>query len=288
MIIRFGLDMRLLVVLLAGLCVLGGQSSRAAAPRPDILFIMPDQMRGDCLSVLGHPVVHTPQLDKLAEEGALFRRAYSTCPSCVPARFALLTGLFPSTSGVVGFAAQPITYPTLPKLLADAGYTTLLVGRYMHQKPVDDSYGYQEEIRGSTYVAGDAYDEFLKQAAPETGGIRSLVAKLGVSFNRWQAKPWPLAEDLHPNVWVVSQARKTLHEVPGDKPLFLTTSFFSPHPPLFPPKRYLDACLAQKLPARPTATGWTGRHSRPKATRPVTGCCWKATRCAPPKRATSG
>src|SRR4051794_31879328 len=103
----------------------------AGAPqpaKPDVLLIMPDQMRGDCLSVLGHPVVRTTNLDALARQGALFRRAYSTCPSCIPARHSLLTGLHPGTSGVVGYAGRRITYPTLPKLLNGAGYTTVLVG----------------------------------------------------------------------------------------------------------------------------------------------------------------
>ena len=208
---------------------------------------MPDQMRGDCLSAVGHPVLRTPHLDKLAEGGALFRRAYSTCPSCIPARHALLTGLFPATTGVVGYAAKPITHPTMPKLLADAGYTTILVGRWMHQTPTNEPYGYQKEIRGSTFIDDDEYDKFLKQAAPETGGIRKLVANLGLSYNGWEAKPWPLAEELHPNAWIVGQARQTLKEAPEARPLFLTASFFSPHPPLFPPKRYFDAYLAQKL-----------------------------------------
>ena len=65
------------------LAFLGGQLLHAPAQQPDILLLMPDQMRGDCLSVLGHPAVRTPHLDKLAEDGALFRRAYSTCPSCI-------------------------------------------------------------------------------------------------------------------------------------------------------------------------------------------------------------
>src|SRR6476661_383714 len=62
-------------------------SGPADAASPDVLLIMPDQMRGDCLSALNHPVVRTPTLDKLASDGALFRRAYTTCPSCIPARF---------------------------------------------------------------------------------------------------------------------------------------------------------------------------------------------------------
>jgi arylsulfatase len=247
-ICRFPARRQPLFALLASLFISGGQVVRAEPPKPDILLLMPDQMRGDCLSLLAHPAVRTPQLDKLAQEGALFRRAYSTCPSCIPARASLLTGLFPATSGVVGYAARPISYPTLPKLLGDAGYTTLLVGRYMHQKPQTDSYGYQKEIRGSTYVANDDYDNFLKQAAPDTGGIRNLVATLGVSFNGWAAKPWPLADDLHPTAWIVTQARKSLKNVPAGQPLFLTASFYAPHPPLFPPKRYFDAYAARKLP----------------------------------------
>ena len=240
--------MKPLVALLACLAGFSGLAAQTELPKPDILFLMPDQMRGDCLSAVEHPAVRTPHLDMLARKGAVFRRAYSTCPSCIPARHALLTGLFPATTGVVGYAAKPITHPTMPKLLADAGYTTILVGRWMHQTPTNEAYGYQKEIRGSTYIDDDEYDKFLKQAAPETGGIRELVAKLGVSYNGWEAKPWPLAEELHPNVWIVRQARKTLTEAPEGQPLFLTTSFFSPHPPLFPPKRYFDACMAQKLP----------------------------------------
>jgi arylsulfatase A-like enzyme len=216
---------------------------------------MPDQMRGDCLSARGHPVVRTPHLDSLAKEGALFRRAYTTCPSCIPARYSLLTGLFPATSGVVGFKGKPITQPTLPKLLGEAGYTSVLVGRTMHQVPEEEPYGFQSRIRGSTYLAGDDYDSFLKRAAPDTGGIRQVVEKLGVSFNGWEAKPWALAEELHPNAWVVSQARKVLLDASTNKPLFLTASFFSPHPPLFPPKRYFDYYAKPKLPA-PAHGGW--------------------------------
>lgn len=242
---------RLFVLVTTLLLFLSGavKSSPAAAARPDILILMPDQMRGDCLSILGHPVVQTPNLDKLAREGALFRRGYSTCPSCIPARASLLTGLYPQTSGVVGFKARPITAPTMPKILADAGYTTILVGRYMHQVPAEDFYGFQKEIRGSTYLSDDDYDNYLKTAAPESGGIRKLVETTGVTMNWWQAKPWPLADDLHPTSWIVRQGRKVLTEAPADRPLFFTASFFAPHSPLFPPKEFFDACLASNLPA---------------------------------------
>jgi len=216
--------------------------------KPDILLIMPDQMRGDCLSILNHPVLHTPNLDQLARQGVLFRRAYSTVASCIPARYALLSGLHPQTSGVVGFDAKPFAAPTLPELLAGAGYSTVLVGRNMHQVPASGSCGYQKSILGSTYVDNDEYDLFLRNAAPETGGIRALIEKVGVTLNHWQAAAWPLADELHPTAWVVAQSRKVVAESDARQPLFLTTSFYAPHSPLFPPKKFFDAYLKQKLP----------------------------------------
>ncbi len=238
------------------------------APKPDMLLIMPDQMRGDCLSILGHAAVRTPNLDALAERGALFRRAYTPVASCIPARYALLTGLHPQTSGVVGYAAKPFSTPPLGELLARVGYATVLVGRNMHQVPASKKCGYQRRILGSTYVNNDAYDRFLRRAAPETGGIRQLVKTLGVTYNHWQAKPWPLADNLHPTAWIVRESRTVVAEADADKPLFLTTSFYAPHPPLFPPKKYFDAYRKQTLPppARGDWVDWkaiTPRGDRP-------------------------
>ena len=146
---------------------------------PDILLIMPDQMRGDCLSILGHTAIRTPTLDQLAQRGTLFRRAYSTVPSCIPARYALMTGLYPQTSGVVGFRQKEITSATMPRLLRDAGYATALVGREMHQSVGAAELGYQTEIRGSTYVSNDDYTADLKRAVPEMGEIARGSASWG-------------------------------------------------------------------------------------------------------------
>jgi len=251
-------------MLALGMAVGARGVSAERPPRPDVLLIMPDQMRGDCLSMLGHPVVKTPQLDKLARQGVLFRRAYTTVPSCIPARYALLTGLYPQTSGVVGFRSPPIRFPTMPQLLAAAGYTTALVGRNMHQTPPDEPYGYQQWIRASTHVEGDEYNVHLSEAAPEVGRIREWVGKLGLTYNGWEARAWPLADDLHPTAWVVAQSRRVVAQSPADRPLLLTTSFFAPHPPLFPPKRHFDSCLQRSLPS-PARGGWVDYSAVPDA-----------------------
>jgi arylsulfatase len=239
-------------------CTLARASDQQPVP-PDILLIMPDQMRGDCLSILEHPAVRTPNFDGLARQGVLFRRAYCTVPSCIPARYALLTGLYPQTSGVVGFRQKPIDVPTMPQVLGQAGYLTALVGREMHQAADATQLGYHAvAVLGSTYVSDDEYAAALMQAVPEIRDVRKWVQSLGLTYNHWQARPWPLGNDLHPTTWAITQARQVLSAASQDRPLFLTASFYAPHPPLFPPEEYFDAIWKRNCRNRPVAIGWTG------------------------------
>ncbi len=213
--------------------------------KPNILLLMPDQWRGDCLSIEGHSSVVTPNIDEIAAKGIRFTHAYSTCPSCIPARQSLLTGKYPSSNGMVGFVdGYRIDDPTLPQLLKDGGYYTALVGRNMHQYPYDEPYGYMEQILGSTYIGDDEYAECLKKAIPSAGGIKGI----GDSFNGWKTKPWPYSEHLHPTNWVVQRSRELLERQHVDQPLFLTASFYAPHPPFIPPLYYIDRCLEGELP----------------------------------------
>ncbi|MDP6114901.1 MAG: sulfatase-like hydrolase/transferase [Planctomycetota bacterium] len=219
---------------------------------PNILIVMPDQMRGDCLSLERHPAVMTPNIDSLGGSGAHFTRAYSTCPSCIPARRAMMTGQFPETNGVVGYKdGIPIESKTMPQYLADAGYATAITGRTMHQSPADEPYGFEQRRLGSTYIQDDEYARMLDEAVPELGGIRGI----GCAFNGWQAKPWPLDEYLHPTNWTVQQSRKVIAEHDDDRPLFLINSFYAPHPPLIPPSFYMERYLRMDLPS-PAIGDW--------------------------------
>ncbi len=249
------LTFRRIAIAAVGLIGMALAKVQAQAKAPDILLLMPDQMRGDCLSALGHPVVKTPNLDALAARGVQFLRAYATVPSCTPARHALLTGQYPQTSGIVGFAGRPIQVPTLPQQLVAAGYATALVGRNMHQVPAREPYGFEQVILGSTYVEGDEYDQWLRRQAPDCGGIRAVVERTGLSFNGWQAAPWPLARDLHPTEWVVRQALDVVNTSSAAKPLFLVASFYAPHPPLMPPREFYDAAFAA-TPLAPAHGEW--------------------------------
>ena len=78
----------LLSSMLAAPLIRGAQT----APRPNIVFILMDDLRWDEIRCAGHPFVETPNIDRIAAEGVLFTRAYCGSPSCTPSRGAILTG----------------------------------------------------------------------------------------------------------------------------------------------------------------------------------------------------
>src|ERR1041384_5703181 len=101
--------------------------------RPNIVFILVDDLRWDALSCMGHPVAKTPNIDRLAKEGALFKNFFVSIPLCSPSRSSFLTGQYAHTTGVINnsnhneLSHQLVTFP---KLLHDAGYETAYVGKW--------------------------------------------------------------------------------------------------------------------------------------------------------------
>ena len=218
--------------------------------RPNILFIMTDQQRGDCLSIEGHPCLLTPNMDSIAGAGVRFRRAYTTCPSCIAARRSLLTGQFPATHGMVGYSdgVEWDAPPTLPQTLRDAGYQTCLIGRSMHQYPPRKRYGFEHMV---VHGWDSDYVPFLQKEAPESGGWFGG----GVMHNDWTARPWPLPDHLHMTNWTVNEALKFPRMRDPSCPFLLAVSFIAPHPPLQPPAFYMDRYLRAEIP-EPVIGDW--------------------------------
>jgi arylsulfatase A-like enzyme len=104
-----------------------------AADRPNIVFILVDDIRWDAFGCMGHPWVKTPNVDRLAREGALFTNFFDTIPLCSPARASFLTGRYPHANGVTdngnhnALSHQLVTWP---RLLHDAGYETGFFGKW--------------------------------------------------------------------------------------------------------------------------------------------------------------
>jgi N-acetylglucosamine-6-sulfatase len=124
-----------LVVLLA-LPLFAAQAPAQTAPRPNIVFILIDDLRWDALGVMGHPFVKTPNIDRIAKEGMIFRNAFVTTPLCSPSRASFLTGQYVHKHNIVGNEKPQVYGPlsfkltTFPMLLQRAGYETAYVGKW--------------------------------------------------------------------------------------------------------------------------------------------------------------
>ncbi len=101
-----------------------------AAAAPNLIFVMTDDHAAHAISAYGSRVNQTPQLDRLALEGIVFRNAFVTNSICSPSRAVILTGLYSHKNGVPVFNRFDGSQPTVAKLLQAAGYHTGMIGKW--------------------------------------------------------------------------------------------------------------------------------------------------------------
>jgi len=105
--------------------------AHSAAARPNLLFVLCDDLRPAALGCYGSPHVKTPHIDQLAAEGVLFRNAFCTTSLCSPSRASILSGLYAHAHGVTNnFTEYPAAMTSFPSSLHDAGYATAYFGKY--------------------------------------------------------------------------------------------------------------------------------------------------------------
>lgn len=235
-------------------------SLRAQARRPHILLLMADQMRGDCLACDGNPAISTPNLDRIAREGARFRNAFSSMPTCTPARSALLTGLAPWNHGMLLYHRVAERYPLeKPRMLRDAGYYTMGIGK-MHYHPQRNLHGFHRVVldesgRAETPEFRSDYRAWFWSHAPHLDPDAT-----GIGWNDYPAKPYALPERLHPTVWTARTAVNFIDGYNGSEPFFLKVSFARPHSPYDPPARFFKQYADAPLP--PARVGkWAAKYA---------------------------
>src|SRR5712692_7644988 len=181
----------------------------AAAPRrPNVVFILLDDLRWDELGSTGHPFASTPHSDRLAREGALFTNAFATTPLCSPSRASFLTGQYPHTHGIkdnTNRSARSHQLITWPRRLHESGYETAFLGKWHMGN--DDSprpgFDYWVSFRGQ----GECINPDLNVNGNEVksrGYITDLLTDHAVEFlERRRERPFCLYlahKAIHPNV----------------------------------------------------------------------------------------
>ncbi len=216
--------------------------------KPNILYVMTDQQRYDTIAALGNPIVYTPNFDRLVARGVSFDRAYSNCPVCVAARYAIRTGRDPLTTRSFAndiappAAGQPAAMedrcgPYLARTLQRQGYRTFGIGKF-HCLPYDEEIGFQthlrsEEMWGSrTSREADAFASFIRREHPEFDWIEQLMGERTEMYYMPQMSPLPAA--LTVEGWAADRAVECIRSDEG-RPWFGFVSFIGPHPPFAPP-----------------------------------------------------
>jgi N-acetylglucosamine-6-sulfatase len=173
----------------------------AAAPaegKPNVLFILCDDLRPVALGCYGSPVVQTPHIDALAKEGVRFANAFCTTSLCSPSRASILTGLYAHRHGVRdNFTELPAALPHWPARLRETGYATAYVGKW-HMGEDNDAprpgFDYFATHKGQGKYFDTAWNIQGTGAKVIPGYYTTVVTDLALDWLKKQdaAKPWSL------------------------------------------------------------------------------------------------
>ena len=221
--------------------------------RPNLLFIMPDQLRADFLSRHGADFIDTPHIDSLADEGVYYPNAYSPSPVCVPARCVLLTGRNAVANGVLHNQhflrpdLEATGVSTWAQILSASGYLTASIGK-MHFYPWEASLGFEHRVICEDKRWLDIEDDYYHHL--QARGLRKLHGRdhEGYQENRGAIVcPYDLADSW--DGFVGDQAVKFLREYDDERPFAAMVGFPGPHCPYDPCAEYAAMFDPADMPA---------------------------------------
>ncbi|MFC2113351.1 sulfatase [Bacteroidota bacterium] len=206
--------------------------------RPNVLFIAVDDLRPE-LGCYGQSHIISPNIDKLAESGITFNRAYCNVPVCGASRASLLSGLRPNRTRFVNYNCyQDIDVPgvvSLPMHFKNNGYYTVSLGKIYHHRPdARGSWSIPEWFPSGDWKGWQAYilPESHKVIEPRKNGN-------GINGPSFESPDAP--DHIYPDGILAVEAIRYLKELgKSDQPFFLAVGFTRPHLPFNAPKKYWD------------------------------------------------
>ncbi len=219
-----------------------------AKDKPNILLLFTDQQRYDTLGCMGNPHIVTPNLDRLASQGCLYRFGHTPNPVCIPARHCLLTGQRSVVHRYYQNQGHTLDQgiPTLPRILSHAGYHTEAIGK-MHFVPPREHHGFRRmQLMEETphHRQDDDYLVYLKSVG--CGHIRHGHGVRHLLYHQPQQSIVP--EEHHGTHWVADRTIEFLREN-RNRNWFCWSSWIAPHPPLNATPRWAEFYRDRDVPA---------------------------------------
>ena len=197
----------------------------AAKTKPNVLLVSIDDLNDWVGCLEGHPQARTPNIDRLAKMGTLFKNGHCQSPVCNHSRASMMTGRYPHTSGVYFLSPDLKEAPvlknlkTIPEVFAENGYKTMAAGKIFHR---GDKRFFQE------YLPTGGFGPRPKKKISQPHG-----------HPLWDWGIFPDDDNLMPDMkcakWAVQQLKKKL-----DKPFFMGVGFYRPHVPMYATKKWFD------------------------------------------------
>jgi arylsulfatase A-like enzyme len=224
-----------LACILAAMAVRGLEAGQDPQ-RYNVLFFMADDLRPE-LGCYGSAQVKTPNIDALAEAGVRFERAYVQFPLCNPSRTSMLTGRYPTVTGVLDnqtwFGAAHPDFVSLPKFFKSQGYASLRCGKIFHGG-IDDADAWTEGGEPRSFEGGTSPRRPRPNQAQQSDRIVMLEGD----------------GEMHADYKTADRAIQYLRKY-KDKPFFLCCGFTKPHSPPTAPRRFFDMYDAARIPLPP-------------------------------------
>lgn len=215
------------------------ETSRRSSPatsrkrRPNILYVMFDQLAPQFLPSYGHKVVRAPNLTRLAAEGVQFDSAYTNSPLCAPARFSMMAGQLASRIGAWDNASEfRSDIPTFAHYLRVAGYRTCLSGK-MHFVGPDQLHGFEDRITTDMYPGDFGW-------TPTWDDPKKIHWWFHNMLSVTEAGPYDRSLEMEHDDEVAYTSVRWLHEHArgnDERPFMLCVSFMQPHDPYLGPRR---------------------------------------------------
>ena len=243
--------------------VMRAKGASAGTRKPNVLFLMADDTRAELGCYASRLGAQTPHLDALAKAGVRFDRNYCQFPLCNPSRSSLLTGRYPTETGVLGnragFRTAHPGWISLPQLFKEAGYVSAATGKILHA-------GYDDPKAwtfGGSATVEDRSD----------GCGRTLVFERAEGPPRPPGNLPPLPEDTrqapvsdrvialdgngesHVDYQTATEAISFLGRL-KDEPFFLACGLRKPHSPICAPQKFFDLYDVNKIELPPDFAPW--------------------------------